>query len=131
MWRAYFIVGDLLACTLAGAAAALLTQAIVPADWFVVLGMVVGMVAGVFAGIFCGILFTPLFGGMEVMLPVSLSTMVAGMAGGMAQTMARGALGIGWSEAVLGGALCGLACLAFVYILQVAVRGEAKIRGAR
>ncbi len=85
MWRAYFIVGDLLACALTGAAAAALVQAAVPADWFVAFGMLAGMALGMLAGAFGGFLFTPLFGAMEVMLPASLSAMVAGMGAGMAQ----------------------------------------------
>lgn len=132
MWRVYFIMGDLLACTLTGAAAAWATQAVVPADWFVALGMLAGMVLGTLAGMIGGFVFAPLFGGMEVMLPVSLSSMVAGMGAGMAQTMpgamARNIGGIGWPEAVLGGALAGLACLAFTYLLQARVRGEVNIR---
>ena len=128
MWRVYFIIGDLLACTLTGAAAAWMTQAVVPADWFVVLGMLAGMVLGALAGTIGGFVFAPLFGGMEVMLPVSLSAMVAGMGAGMAHTMARNIGGIGWSEAVLGGVLAGLACLAFTYLLQARVRGDVNIR---
>lgn len=131
MWRAYFMVGDLLACALTGAAAAVLVQAAVPADWFVAFGMLAGMALGMLAGAFGGFLFTPLFGAMEVMLPASLSAMVAGMGAGMAQTMAQDASrvmdGIGWSEAALGGAVAGLACLAFTYLLQARLRGEAKI----
>ncbi len=132
MWRAYFIIGDLLACTLTGAAAAWLVQAVVPADWFVALGMLAGMALGMLAGAIGGFLFTPLFGAMEVMLPAALSAMVAGMGAGMAQTMAqttaRGSDGIGWSDATLGGALAGLACLTFTYFLQARLRGEVKTR---
>ena len=124
MWRAYFITGDILACALTGAATAWLTQAVIPGDWFVALGMVAGMVLGLLTGTIGGLLFAPLFGGMEVMLPVSLTAMVAGMGAGMTLSMD----GSNWSEIVLGGALAGLACLAFTYFLQVRVRGEVKLR---
>ena len=132
MWRVYFIMGDLLACILTGAATAWMTQAVIPADWFMVLGMLAGMVLGALAGTIGGFVFAPLFGGMEVMLPVALSAMVAGMGAGMAQTMPgamdRSIDGISWSEGMLGGALAGLACLAFTYLLQARVRGEVNIR---
>ncbi len=128
MWRVYFIIGDLLACTLTGAAAAWLVQAAVPADWFVGIGMLAGMGLGMLVGVIGGFLFTPLFGALEVMLPTSLSAMVAGMGAGMAQTMARSIDGISRSEAALGGALAGLARLVFTTLLQVRLRGEAKTR---
>lgn len=126
MWRVYFVTGDLLACTLTGAAAAWLAHATISADWFVALGMLVGMALGMLAGVIGGILFTPLFGAMEVMLPASLSAMVAGMGAGMAQTMH--AEGITWSQALLGGALAGLLCLAYTYLLQAKLRGEVRCR---
>jgi len=126
VWRVYFIIGDLLACTLTGAVAAWLAQAVVPADWFMALGMLIGMMLGMLAGVIGGFLFTPLFGAMEVMLPTSLSGMVAGMGAGMAQTMSID--GIIWSEALLGGALAGLVCLAYTYLLQAKLHGEVKRR---
>jgi len=128
MWRVYFITGDILACTLTGAVAAWLAQAVVPADWFMAFGMLIGMLLGMLAGVIGGFLFTPIFGAMEVMLPASLSAMVAGMGAGMAQTMPRSMDGISWSEAVLGGALAGLTCLAYTYVLQARLRGEVTIR---
>lgn len=128
MWRIYFIVGDLAACTVTGAGAALAVQSVIPGDWPVALGMVAGMGLGLLAGVIGALVFTPLFGALEVMLPASLSAMVAGTASGMAQTVARGSGGIGWSEAALGGALAGLACFAFTALLQAMKRGEVEIR---
>ena len=126
VWRLYFVTGDLLACTLTGAAAAWLAHAMVSADWFVALGILAGTALGMLAGVIGGFLFTPLFGAIEVMLPTSLSAMVAGMGAGMAQTMSID--GIIWSEALLGGALAGLVCLAYTYLLQAKLHGEVKRR---
>ncbi len=126
MWRVYFVIGDLLACTLTGAAAAWLAHAMVSADWFVALGMLAGMALGMLAGVIGGILFTPLFGAMEVMLPASLSAMVAGVGAGMAQTMSID--GITSSETLLGGAVAGLVCLAYTYLLQAEMHGEVNLR---
>ena len=131
MWRIYFIVGDLLTVTLTGAAAAWLTQALVPADLFVAFGMLAGMVLGMLAGLTGTFLFTRLFGGLEVMLPAALSAMVAGMGAGMAETMTRRVDGISGSEAALGGVLAGLACLAFVYLLQARLRGDVMDRAVK
>ena len=84
--RAYFVLGDLLACAVAGAAAGWLVQLAVPGDWFAAIGMALGMVLGMLAGMGCGALFSPLFGALEVMLPAALSGMAAGMAVGMGFT---------------------------------------------
>lgn len=126
IWRIYFVTGDLLACTLTGAAAAWLTHVLVSPDWFMVLGMLAGMGGGMLAGLIGGILFTPLFGAMEVMLPTSLSAIVAGTGAGIAQTISIG--GIAWSEAVLAGAISGLVCLAYTYFLQAKLHGEVNCR---
>jgi hypothetical protein len=126
MWRVYFVIGDILACTLTGAAAAWLAHTTVSADWFMAVGILVGMGLGMLAGVIGGLLFTPLFGAMEVMLPASLSSIVAGVGAGMAQTISTG--GILLSEALLGGALAGLVCLAYTYLLQAKLHGEVKHR---
>jgi hypothetical protein len=136
MWWLYFVVGDLLTCTVAGAAAGWLVQAVVSTDWFLAVGMAAGMGLGMLAGVVGGALFTPLFGALEVMLPAALSGMVAGMGAGMAQTLTQGPGanvygGLGGSEAALGGALAGLACLVFTYLLQALVGGEVRRRAPK
>lgn len=129
MWWLYFVVGDLVTCTVAGAAAGWLVQAVVSTDGFMAVAMAVGMGLGMVAGVLVGALFTPLFGALEVMLPAALSGMVAGMGAGMAQTLAQGPSGsLGGPEAALGGALAGLGCLVFTYLLQALVGGEVKLR---
>lgn len=117
--RLYFIVGDLLACTLTGAAAGWFAVTVIPADWVMLAGMLAGMVMGMATGLVGGILFSPFFGAMEVMLPASLSGMVAGLAVGMAHTF----IGVNAVAALGAGALAGFGCLAFTYFLQARLQG--------
>ncbi len=128
MWRTYFICGDLLACSLAGAGTAWLVQALIPSDWPMIFGMALGMVLGMTVGTIASLFFTPLFGAMEVMLPVSLSAMVSGMWAGMAQTGTDRFFGLSDIDALQGGTVAGLACLAFTWLLQAKLRGNANIR---
>lgn len=118
--RVYFLFGDLLACTVTGAAAAWLAQLAVPAGWIFPAGMALGMAIGMFAGALGGILFTPLFGSMEIAMPATLAGMAAGMVGGMLPTVAPGDAG----TALWVGAAAGLVCLAYTYVLQARLHGE-------
>jgi len=120
--RPYFIFGDLLACTVTGAAAGWLIYAIIPVGWHLLIGMALGMVLGMLVGTVGGLLFAPLFGDLEVTLPVGL----AGMMAGSATSMLRGSLEFGSGTALWVGALAGLACLAYCYFLQSRLHGEAK-----
>lgn len=120
--RLYFIFGDLLACAVTGAAAGWLVYAVIPGGWHPLLGMMLGMLLGLPAGVVGGILFAPLFGDFEVSLPASLAGMVAGSAVGMLQGMAE----IGAATALWVGTLAGLACLAYSYVLQARLHGEAR-----
>lgn len=120
--RAYFIFGDLLACAASGAAAGWITFAVVPGDWFAIIGMMLGMALGMLAGTVVGFFFAPFFGDFEIALPAGLSGMTAGAAVGML----RGMAGIDAAAALLGGAVAGLACLAYTYLLQARLHGEAK-----
>lgn len=119
--RGYFIFGDVLACAAAGAAAGWLSWLAVPAGWtgplWVTIGLILGMILGMVAGMIFGILFMPLFGALEIVVPAILSGLLAGMAAGMLQPMAR----IGAAEALSGGAVIGLACLAYTYALQARI----------
>lgn len=120
--RAYFIFGDLLACTVTGAAAGWIAHAVVPGDWFALVGMALGMLSGMLVGVIGGIFFTPLFGAMEISLPAVLTGILAGSVMGMLTGMAE----IGPATALWGGALVGLLCLAFTYFLQARLHGEVK-----
>ncbi|MCK5274038.1 MAG: hypothetical protein KAR37_05280 [Alphaproteobacteria bacterium] len=120
--RLYFIFGDLLACAVTGAAAGWLVYVVIPGDWHPLLGMMLGMLLGLPVGLVGGILFAPLFGDFEVSLPASLAGMVAGSAVGMLRGMAE----IGGAKALWVGALAGLACLAYSYVLQARLHGEAR-----
>jgi hypothetical protein len=120
--RPYFIFGDLLACTVTGAAAGWITYAVIPGDWHPLIGMALGMVGGMLIGTVGGLLFAPLFGDLEVALPVSLGGMVAGSA----TSMPRGMDGFGPDTSLWVGALAGLACLAYTYVLQARLHGETK-----
>lgn len=121
--RLYFLIGDLLACIVSGAAAAWLVWLAIPAGWaapvWMPAGMVLGMVIGTPVGVIGGVLFTPLFGAMEISMPAGLSGMAAGMLAGMATPMteisATGAPGIG--------AAAGLVCLAYSYIRHAMLVG--------
>ena len=120
--RPYFIFGDLLACIVTGAAAGWVTYAVIPGDWHPLIGMALGMVLGMLVGMVGGLLFAPLFGDMEVSLPASLGGMVAGSA----NSMLRGMMEFGPGGALWIGALAGLACLAFTYVLQARLHGVVK-----
>lgn len=118
--RAYFILGDLLACAATGAAAGWAAHAVVPGGWYALAGMALGMFIGFLVGLFGGVLFTPFFGSLEIAMPTGLAGMVAGSGVGMFGGMA----GVDAATALWIGALAGLACLAFTYILQARMQGE-------
>jgi hypothetical protein len=119
--RPYFILGDILACAVTGAAAGWLVHAMLPGDFLALAGMALGMVLGMLVGFVGGVLFTPLFGSMEISLPAGLAGMVAGGGVGMLQYLTE----MDSLQALWGGALGGLACLAYTYILQAFLRGKA------
>jgi hypothetical protein len=123
--RGYFIIGDALACATAGAVAAWLSWLAVPAEWntalWIGVALVLGMAVGMFAGLICGLLFMPFFGAMEIVVPAVLSGVLAGMIAGMLHAAA----GIGPVAALWSGALAGLAALAYTYVLQARLAGDA------
>ncbi len=118
--RVYFLIGDLLACIVAGAAAGWLARLAVSGDWLVVLGMATGAALGMLAGMVAGLLFAPFFGSIELLLPATLSGMLAGMGVGILHAWAA----IGPADAAWTGALVGIACLVFTYLLQARLHGE-------
>jgi hypothetical protein len=115
--RPYFIIGDLLNCTLAGGAGGWLTWLVVAGGWSalpaIAAGVVIGMSAGMLVGFFC----SPFFGIMEVILPAALAGMMGGMVGGLTAT---------GEGAFLSGVPAGLLALIFIYLLQARFRGEAQ-----
>ena len=123
--RGYFVFGDVLASAAAGAAAGWLSWLAIPAGWtapvWVAIGLILGMILGMVTGMVFGILFMPFFGAMEIVVPAMLSGLLAGMATGMLQPMT----GIGAAEALLVGAVIGLACLTYTYALQAQIGGAA------
>lgn len=118
--RVYFVLGDLVACAATGAAAGWAAHAAIPGDWFALAGMALGMLLGMLVGVVGGILFTPLFGSMEISLPATLAGMLAGSLAGMLHGMTEA----GPATALWVGALVGLLCLGFTYILQARLYGE-------
>ena len=120
--RFYFVFGDLLACILAGSATGWLVQFLIPGDWFGLIAMAVGMGLGMAIGMLGGLGLAPFFGDLEVMLPASCSGMLAGMIVAMGVTMAPALA----THAVGIGALAGLFCFAYTYILQARLSGEVR-----
>ena len=120
--RLYFVFGDLLASAVTGAAAGWITFSVIPGGWHPLIGMALAMVLGMLVGTVCGFLFAPLFGDLEIALPVGLGGMVAGMA----TSMMRGMAEFDGGAALWVGALAGLACLAYTYILQARLHGVVK-----
>ena len=120
--RLYFVFGDLLASVVTGGAAGWITYVVIPGGWHSLIAMMLAMVLGMLVGTVGGLLFAPLFGDLEVALPVGLGGMVAGSA----TSMLRGMVEFGPAMALWVGALAGLACLAYTYVLQARLHGEAK-----
>ena len=85
--RPYFVLGDLLSCTVTGAAAALVVARLVSPAWSPWLAMPVGMVLGMLVALPVSLIFVVPFGFMEVLLPGMLVGMLAGMWAGMEVSM--------------------------------------------
>ncbi len=122
--RPYFVFGDVLACAVIGAIAALAATAGVAEWWSMIVGMLVGMTVGMVVALLVGFaFFFWLFGAMEVMVPTMLTGMLVGMAFGMVETMRP--LGSGAEAAV--GALIGCAVLALTYLANARLSGKATL----
>ncbi len=100
--RFYFVVGDLLAVSTAGAVAGLAACGAIGEGWNMFVAMVVGMVVGMVVATPTALAFMPFFGAMEVMLPVMLAGMLSGMWVGMAEAMTglSGTAALGWGMLV-------------------------------
>lgn len=118
--RPYFLLGDVLACGVTGAAAGLAAVGMVAQSWNMLAAMVVGMIIGMVLALFLGLaLFFWLFG-FEVLIPVMLTGMLAGMALGMAEAVT----GLEWSGGAVAGALIGWGTLLATYLINARLTGK-------
>ncbi|MBF0191122.1 MAG: hypothetical protein HQL99_08325 [Magnetococcales bacterium] len=76
--RAYFLIGDWLACASLSAWAAWVAG-LLPSTWPMAVEMVVGMIVGMVAVMVAMPPFLVLFGALEVMVPVMLGSMISSM----------------------------------------------------
>ena len=101
--RLYFIVGDLAANGLVGAATGLAVVGLIGEGHFMPAAMVVGMLLGMGIATLVIPVFGPLFGLMEVQLPAMLTGMLVGMSIGMtASARAVDATAAGMTGALIG-----------------------------
>jgi len=117
--RLFFVLGDLGLNVAGGALIGWLVWLLIPAGWNMWLAMFLAMALGM---LFATVLFIPasvVLGAMEVMVPLMLTGMVAGMVVGMRAAMAA----TGPGGALFEGAVCGLACIVAVWILNNQLRG--------
>jgi hypothetical protein len=103
--RLYFVLGDLLVSTVAGATAGVTAHAVIPASWQPLAAVPLGFLLGVAASSVVALLFMPLFGAFEVILPALLTGMIAGSAASFTER-----------PAIVGPAI-GVAVLVWVYFL--------------
>ena len=118
--RPYFVFGDLLCNSAAGAIVAVVVTSLVAGDWPSLVGMLVGMVVGSLIATLLSVAGSAIFGALEVMLPMMTTGMVVGMLSGMTRASRATPL----PEAALGGALVGLAVLVGTYFLNAYVRSQ-------
>jgi hypothetical protein len=119
--RPYFVIGDLIMNTLAGAVAGGLMALIFGADWNMFVAMIVGMALGMVIALPLSLLGSALFGAMEVMLPVMTSGMLAGMVVSMGATMNT----LSFLDGTRLGSLCGIAVMIVTYIVNAIVKQRA------
>ena len=119
--RPYFLFGDLITTTGTGALTAVVCAAVVGEGWNALAAMVLGMLLGMVLAFLTTTLLGMLFGTFEIMIPAMLACMAAGMTVAM---QASG--GISITAAARVGAGLGLAILAFTYLMNAFLSGEAK-----
>ena len=112
--RPYFVFGDLLSCTVTGAAVAMAVTRVVGPAWNPWLAMAAGMVLGMVVALPISLMFVLPFGVIEVLLPGMLVGMLAGMWAGMQVPMAAPA-GV---DSAAGGALIGVGVMILVYAMN-------------
>ncbi|WP_116367379.1 hypothetical protein [Parahaliea mediterranea] len=118
--RLFFVLGDLGANIAGGALIGWLICLLTPTGWNMLLVMVLAMLLGMLFAIPLSLLFGSFFGAMEVMVPLMLTGMVAGMVVGMHAAMTP----VAASLALLEGAVCGLACIVMVWVMNNQIRGS-------
>ena len=118
--RLYFVLGDLAANVVTGAVVGWLCWLIVDHGWNMWLTMFVMMGFGMLVALIAFFPFSYFFGAMEVMVPTMLTGMVSGMVVSMRAAMHHTDAG----TALFLGAVCGLACIVAVWVLNNNVRGE-------
>ena len=117
--RLFFVLGDLFGKMLTGLVVGVLCSLVVGEGWNMFLAMCLAMAIGMAVGL---VMFFPLgifFGAMEVMLPVMFTGMASGMVVGMYCAMAPLTAG----AAALWGAVCGLASIVLIWVLNTGLRG--------
>lgn len=116
--RPYFVIGDVLSCTLCGALVGVVCAALFGPAWNMWVAMLVGMALGMVLALLPALGLGALFGAMEVMVPVMLTGMVAGMVVSMRAAM--GTLSV--PSGVEIGCLSGLGALAVSYLMNAVLR---------
>jgi hypothetical protein len=117
--RLYFVLGDLASNILVGAIAGCLCALIIGVGWNMFFAMLLAMAIGMLVGLVLWIPLGMLFGAMEVMLPTMFGGMVSGMVVGMRAAMSP----LSSDDALMMGAVCGLASIVAIWILNNSVRG--------
>lgn len=117
---AFHFIGDLGTNAAVGAATGAACTLLFDAGSSMWLAMVAGMILGMGLGMIIATAAGIWFGAFEVMVPAMLSGMVAGMVVAMRAAHEPTSVGLG---ALWGGA-CGLASLAFTYLMNSTLRGE-------
>lgn len=120
--RPYFVFGDLVMNTLAGALVGGLMALMFGPGWNMFVAMIAGMALGMIIALPPSLLGSALFGAMEVMLPVMTSGMVAGMVVSMRASMNS----MSFIDGAEVGGLCGVAVMIATYTINVIVKPRAE-----
>lgn len=118
----YFLYGDIVANCLVGVVAALCCNWLIDSSWSMLPAMIIAMALGMLVAMVLSLAFLMrFFGAMEVMLPTMLSGMWAGMIVGMRAAMVP----LATIDAIIYGALTGLAIIALCWALNSRLQGSA------
>ena len=125
--RLYFLLGDLAACTVIGALAALAAAWLIGPHWPVLIALPVALALGLIVANVAAVPFMRSFGAMEVMVPTMLGGLLAAGSAGLWAAIAP----LGSGTAALLGAGAGLAALATSSYADRRVKGAAAREGSR
>ena len=117
--RLFFVLGDLGMCLLVGAVVGWISSLIIGTGWGMFIAMLVMMAVGMFIAMLLWLPGSVAFGAMESMVPIMLTGMVSGMVVGMWASMQF----VSGSSATFVGAVCGMASIVAVWILNNHIRG--------